>query len=74
MNKLNMEGYLILDRFGFERTQYCPYHGSGMPCGIWCPLFVCLEGPDNKTVISMCNNTVKSFSKENFVNEYVSIH
>jgi Zn-finger protein len=72
MNKLNMEGYLILDRFGFERTQYCPYHGSGKPCGIWCPLFVCLEGSDNETVISMCNNTVKSFSKENFVNEYVS--
>lgn len=72
MNKIDMEGYLVLDRFGFERTQYCPYHGSGKPCGIWCPLFECMEGSDNSTVILLCNNFTRNFKKENFRNEFVS--
>jgi Zn-finger protein len=70
MNKLDEGGYLVLDRFGFERLQYCPYHGSGRACGIWCPLFGCTEYTNDGATILLCDNVARYFSKEEFINEF----
>ncbi len=69
MNKLDEGGYLVLDRFGFERLQYCPYHGSGRACGIWCPLFY-LKLDDDIFTLCLCDGIQKCFNIDKFVNEF----
>jgi len=39
--KIDCHGWLIVERAGKTRAQYCPYSSAeGMqPCGDWCPKF-----------------------------------
>lgn len=39
--KIDCNGWLIVERAGKTRAQYCPYSSAeGMqPCGDWCPKF-----------------------------------
>jgi len=41
--KIERNGYLMIERAGVMRTQYCPftarYHDAPVPCSDMCPLF-----------------------------------
>ena len=55
-------GHISVKKFGRLIDQDCPYHGSGRPCGDWCPHFQ-VEYPEtdngrhNHTMINLCNGT-----------------
>jgi len=73
---IDKKGHLWLERGGIIEEQYCPFHGSGRPCGDWCPLFDRpltkseiddINGDASKlAMLGLCHGTVLFCDGQNF--------
>ena len=64
--QIDENGWLLLERAGGLKNQYCPKQPEDSYCGDWCPLFGEPELKGNIICISLCERNI-SCKEEDFV-------